>query len=62
VIEVDVLLVLDEALFALRQTLGDLLGEALLPRRMSVPRPAMFVAMVTAPRRPAWATYSASCA
>ncbi len=27
---------------------------------MSVPRPAMFVAMVTAPLRPAWATISAS--
>ena len=30
------------------------------PRMMSVPRPAMFVAMVTAPLRPAWATISAS--
>ena len=30
------------------------------PRMMSVPRPAMFVAMVTAPMRPAWATISAS--
>ncbi len=30
------------------------------PRMMSVPRPAMFVAIVTAPRRPAWATISAS--
>jgi hypothetical protein len=27
---------------------------------MSVPRPAMLVAMVTAPGRPAWATISAS--
>ncbi len=27
---------------------------------MSVPRPAMLVAMVTAPMRPAWATISAS--
>ena len=27
---------------------------------MSVPRPAMFVAIVTAPRWPAWATISAS--
>ncbi len=32
------------------------------PSRMSVPRPAMLVAMVTVPRRPAWATISASCA
>ena len=30
------------------------------PRRMSVPRPAMFVAIVTAPGRPACATISAS--
>ena len=30
------------------------------PSRMSVPRPAMFVAMVTAPMRPAWATIGAS--
>ena len=30
------------------------------PRMMSVPRPAMLVAMVTAPMRPAWATISAS--
>ena len=30
------------------------------PRMMSVPRPAMLVAMVTAPERPAWATISAS--
>src|SRR5262249_49732797 len=30
------------------------------PSRMSVPRPAMLVAMVTAPWRPAWATISAS--
>src|SRR6266540_1349645 len=30
------------------------------PRRMSVPRPAMFVAIVTAPLCPAWATISAS--
>ena len=30
------------------------------PRMMSVPRPAMLVAMVTAPKRPAWATISAS--
>mmetsp|Transcript_7628 Transcript_7628/g.26847 ORF Transcript_7628/g.26847 Transcript_7628/m.26847 type:complete len:215 (-) Transcript_7628:1235-1879(-) len=34
---------------------------ALPPSTMSVPRPAMFVAMVTAPRRPACATVSASC-
>ena len=33
---------------------------ALPPRRMSVPRPAMLVAIVTAPGRPAWATISAS--
>ena len=31
------------------------------PSLMSVPRPAMFVAMVTAPRWPARATISASC-
>ena len=30
------------------------------PRRMSVPRPAMLVAIVTDPERPAWATMSAS--
>ena len=30
------------------------------PSRMSVPRPAMLVAMVTVPARPAWATISAS--
>ena len=30
------------------------------PSRMSVPRPAMLVEMVTAPLRPAWATISAS--
>ena len=30
------------------------------PRRMSVPRPAMLVAMVTMPNLPAWATISAS--
>ena len=30
------------------------------PSRMSVPRPAMFVAIVTAPLRPAWATMLAS--
>ena len=30
------------------------------PRMMSVPRPAMLVAIVTAPKRPAWATISAS--
>mmetsp|Transcript_36986 Transcript_36986/g.118568 ORF Transcript_36986/g.118568 Transcript_36986/m.118568 type:complete len:325 (-) Transcript_36986:1475-2449(-) len=33
---------------------------ALPPRRISVPRPAMFVAMVTAPTRPAWAMISDS--
>ena len=31
------------------------------PSLMSVPRPAMLVAMVTAPGAPAWATISASC-
>ena len=35
-------------------------SSALPPRMMSTPRPAMFVATVTAPRRPAWATISAS--
>ncbi len=38
------------------------MNSALPPSRMSVPRPAMFVAIVTAPFRPAWATISASCA
>ena len=68
--EVDELLVVDELLFALRQPLGHLLGEAccramcsaLPPSRMSVPRPAMLVAIVTLPLRPACATISASCA
>ena len=36
------------------------MASGLPPRMMSVPRPAMFVAMVTAPFRPAWATISAS--
>ena len=36
------------------------MASGLPPRMMSVPRPAMFVAMVTAPLRPAWATISAS--
>ena len=55
----------------LRRRLGrvDALGGAAPPRRgpaasppsmMSVPRPAMLVAIVTAPRRPAWATIGAS--
>ena len=35
-------------------------SSALPPRMMSTPRPAMLVATVTAPRRPAWATTSAS--
>ena len=35
-------------------------GRGRRPRMMSVPRPAMLVAMVTAPKRPAWATISAS--
>ncbi len=35
-------------------------GSGLPPSTMSVPRPAMFVAMVTAPSRPACATISAS--
>ena len=35
-------------------------NSALPPSMMSVPRPAMFVATVTAPRRPARATISAS--
>ena len=37
------------------------MNSGLPPRRMSVPRPAMLVAIVTAPLRPAWATISASC-
>ena len=36
------------------------MNSGLPPSRMSVPRPAMLVAMVTMPRRPAWATISAS--
>ena len=36
------------------------MNSGLPPSRMSVPRPAMLVAMVTMPRRPACATYSAS--
>ena len=36
------------------------MNSGLPPRMMSVPRPAMLVAIVTAPRRPAWATISAS--
>ncbi len=36
------------------------MNSELPPSRMSVPRPAMLVAMVTMPRRPAWATISAS--
>ena len=31
------------------------------PRRISVPRPAMLVEIVTAPRSPAWAMMAASC-
>ena len=37
------------------------MNSALPPSRMSVPRPAMLVAIVTVPRRPACATISASC-
>ena len=36
------------------------MNSALPPSMISVPRPAMLVATVTAPRRPAWATISAS--
>mmetsp|Transcript_11367 Transcript_11367/g.39525 ORF Transcript_11367/g.39525 Transcript_11367/m.39525 type:complete len:217 (-) Transcript_11367:1293-1943(-) len=36
------------------------MNSAFPPRRMSVPRPAMLVEMVTAARRPLWATISAS--
>ena len=39
---------------------GGSMNSGLPPSRMSVPRPAMLVAMVTMPRRPAWATISAS--
>ena len=35
-------------------------ASGLPPRTMSVPRPAMFVAIVTEPERPAWTTISAS--
>jgi len=38
------------------------MNSGLPPSRMSVPRPAMLVATVTAPLRPACATISASCA
>ena len=41
-------------------SLAQAIVSGLPPRMMSVPRPAMFVAMVTAPLRPAWATISAS--
>ncbi len=37
------------------------MNSGLPPRMMSVPRPAMFVAIVTIALRPAWATISASC-
>ena len=36
------------------------MNSGLPPSMMSVPRPAMLVATVTAPRRPAWATIVAS--
>ena len=36
------------------------MNSGLPPRMMSVPRPAMLVAIVTPPLRPAWATISAS--
>jgi hypothetical protein len=36
------------------------MNSALPPRMMSVPRPAMFVAIVTDPNRPLWETISAS--
>ena len=63
-----------EPLEQLVELLGGLLGRAaarraapcgrdssgLPPRRMSTPRPAMFVATVTAPGRPAWVTMCAS--
>jgi hypothetical protein len=69
-VEVHELVVVGEALFALRQPLGFLLASScwramnsgLPPSRMSVPRPAMLVAIVTVPLRPACATNSASCA
>ncbi len=35
-------------------------NSAFPPKMMSTPRPAMLVATVTPPRRPAWATISAS--
>src|SRR6266853_1637929 len=38
------------------------MNSALPPSRISVPRPAMLVAIVTEPLRPACATNSASCA
>ncbi len=37
------------------------MNSGLPPSMMSVPRPAMFVATVTAPSRPDWATIMASC-
>ena len=36
------------------------MNSGLPPRMMSVPRPAMLVAIVTAPERPLWATVSDS--
>ena len=44
-----------------RKSLRSWAPSALPPSMMSVPRPAMLVAMVTAPFLPAWATISASC-
>jgi hypothetical protein len=37
------------------------MNSGLPPSMMSVPRPAMLVATVTAPSRPDWATIMASC-
>ena len=68
--EIHKIRVVDDVGFAVGEPLGDLFGKGfgvspcvsgLPPSRMSVPRPAMFVAIVTAPCRPAWATISASC-
>ena len=64
VIEVDEVGRRRRTVLRLGQPLGDLVGQRLLarhelglpPSRMSVPRPAMLVAIVTVPLRPACAT------
>lgn len=45
---------------SISRNLSRAINSELPPRIISVPRPAMLVAMVTAPERPLWATISAS--